>query len=334
MSHITGRTTQQWLVKMAIALVLVAGLYTTATALPSAHAQSLSSKAASLSDDILFIHGFNDQASIDCNSSTMWGTAENFLRSQGFTGAMKALAFYNGDHDCFTTGGQMISLQREAWHCTNYYAANIGTVNEDIRHLGCELAWFVWDHYAFNGHNVQIVAHSMGGLIVQWALYGTAIHDQGKFPSQIWVQNVVTIATPHGGIPSLGILYQLFGPCNNCVQYQDMQAGSDMMNAFVYEGGDDPQGAGSTWWTMLGSSCDPANTLLNSDTFMQWGTKIQYFSPCYDHGGYLTDTSTSGNAQAKVCDVCQDDDPPASGWQTEVRFHALQEMSFGLFQSA
>lgn len=79
-------------------------------------------------------------------------------------------------------------------------AGNDGTINEDIRHVACELAWFIWFDASWRGWTVNIVAHSTGGIITQWAL-ATTPHDP-NFPPYLLVQNVVTMGTPFGGAPT------------------------------------------------------------------------------------------------------------------------------------
>ena len=58
---------------------------------------------------------------------------------------------------------------------------------------------YVDSDYTNKGKPVDIVGHSMGGLIARVALLGSAQGWEG-FPPKLNVDNVVTLSTPHQGV--------------------------------------------------------------------------------------------------------------------------------------
>jgi pimeloyl-ACP methyl ester carboxylesterase len=272
---------------------------------------------------VVFVHGFNGNASINCTSG-YWGTATSFLHNTyGWTGNLYTVGYYKGDSSCSA------SLGNYAGYCTNEYAGNQGTTNEDIRHISCELAWYLWYNFTQYDENVQLVGHSMGGLIIRWALYDTPIDYY--LPPYLMVQDAVSIATPHGGIPIFGASIFI---CGGCLQAQQMRSNNGFITT-LGSYGQNPQGAGwGTDWTMFGSSCESWYNIFDpgvdwqSSLDMNGGHKTEYLNPpCYDHGGYLKDTSTSWNAYANWCDYCNADvvSNHATDWP-----HSLQNLGFSL----
>lgn len=271
---------------------------------------------------VLFVHGFNSHASIDCKNS-YWGGATSFLRTEGWSGSLVTLGYYSGDHNCD------VALSSYAADCTSEYAGNQGTTNEDLRHVACELAWYIWYHYTQYGQNVQLVGHSMGGLLIRWALYDTPIDFY--LPPYLMVQDAVTMATPHGGIPIVGAAIFL---CGNCWQGNQMRTNNafwETLNTY----GQNPQGAGwGTDWTLMGSSCESFYNIFDpgvswqSALDMDGGHKTEYLNPpCYDHGAYLTDTSTNDIAHADYCTGCKRD---VLYYATNYWPHSLYNMYFAL----
>ncbi len=255
---------------------------------------------ASHSYPVIFVHGFNSNASIDCKAS-YWGTAISFLHNTaGWQGSLVTVGYYKGDHDCDAYLGNYAAF------CASENAGNQGTTNEDLRHVSCELAWYIWENYTQYGINVQLVGHSMGGLLIRQALYDTPIDIY--LPPYLLAQDAVTMSTPHGGIPIVGAAFFI---CGNCLQAEQMRTNNpfwETLNSY----GQNPQGAGwGTDWTMFGSSCESWYNVFDpgvdwhSALDMTGGHKTEYLNPpCYDHGGYLKDTSTSFNADANWCDGC------------------------------
>jgi len=126
-----------------------------------------------------------------------------------------------------------------------------GTDNDHLDRLSCLLAWYIYDTYTRYGEPVNVLAHSMGGLLIRYAL-GAAAARAAQFPPVLWVNNVVTVATPHGGI--YGPYYTAAAFNNNSVELQMMDPGSStytfMKTIFGYQ---KPQGYNGTRWALVGA---------------------------------------------------------------------------------
>jgi Putative serine esterase (DUF676) len=283
---------------------------------------------------VVFIHGFNNGSALDCNST--WQTAINYLRgthnvngqASHWTGALTTLGYYNGDTNCNA------NATTERSHCSGYNDSNSGTKNEDIRHIACETAWYLYLNYSRSGKNVQVVAHSMGGLIIRYALHGVQAHIT-PFPPTLYVQDVVTFDTPHGGIPNGTPLFY----CGNCLEFQQMQVGSSFMNDLSSHA-QNPQGSGwgtdwtmmGSWGTILGVFCDIVAFQQHTAIDMDSGHKSAFYSPCYTHGGFLTDTSDSLDTTIDFCDKCAIS--PSAWTRSTSAPHALLRMFNALYSSS
>ncbi|HLG65534.1 MAG TPA: hypothetical protein VKY19_26655 [Ktedonosporobacter sp.] len=264
---------------------------------------------------VLFIHGISNTSSTDCGE---WNSAKSFLKSKGWSGTLTSLQFYSHDTNCNA------NLASEASNCTGYHdsGSSDGTNNEDIRHVSCELAWYIWDHFTQFGQNVQVVAHSMGGLVTRWALYATPFEP--ALPPFLLVQDIVTMGTPHDGAPPA---YAFFY-CSSCTQGGQIETLMPFMQELINKG-QNPQANDGTDWTMLGSQCDIANVLNSNDTaWMTGGHKVIFKSPCYDHGGYMGDTATSSDASMLFCDFCGT--PPVTYSTDNSSPHSLGNMFLAL----
>src|SRR5258706_526147 len=221
------------------------------------------------------------------------------LREDGWLWPHRAVGFYSCDKHVSTSHNDCIDLHGD--HNTYYSKSPCSPVcsthengtsghvshnrNTDLRHLAYHLAWFIYDNYSKTGQDVQIVAHSMGGLIVRWMLYAEANNatvGQGVFPPVLYVQDVYTISTPHNGTgyAFLGGFYQA----------QEMQTGSAFLNALNGSAsGRNPQGTNGTDWTTMGNYPSDSDFVVTdtSAVYMDGGHKGLFSSPRYSHGGLL-----------------------------------------------
>lgn len=303
--------------------------------------------AGSTSQPLILLHGFSVSSAQNCNTSTMWGTVESYFASNGYPKTV-SLGFYNKDTNCSA------SIRGESSHCSGWYdsGGNDGTVNEDIRHVTCLLAWYIWDHYTSNGVTVAVVAHSMGGILIRQAMNDTPYVVQ--FPPYLMVSDVATVATPHQGLDTGAAgVFELLGCPGNCLQVDQMQANNPLMsnmNSTTFRGGfaRNPQGYGGTDWTTLGSNNDTlvaewcvggarlgAPSSVNNlglCGLMPGATHFVVYpgpTPSYNHGDYLTDANTSWNA-----DMCYSDNNGGVWYCSTGMVHAITEMYYAVLYSS
>ena len=227
------------------------------------------------------------------------------FRDWGHTGPLVTVAYYHGDTHCDHWIGHHGS------HSTHYggpgaHDGREHTRSTSIRHLGYHLAWFIWDHYTREGRPIDVVAHSMGGLIIRYALAQTE-RGHPKFPPYLEVEDVATLGTPHGGAR----WYAWFCQWREC---DEMQMGSDFLN-WLEQNGWEPDGWGGSDWSTFGSDDDnyvaadrAAGTSRDGDPVNDYiGSchKVWYLSSDnIEHSDFLYDASKRKSADAYVYD-CQ-----------------------------
>ena len=164
-------------------------------------------------------------------------------------------------------------------------------LNTDMRRFSYELAWYLYNNYGAY-RPVDLVGHSMGGLIITYALQQIAAHNV-LYPPALSVQTVVTFSTPFAGA-NLG---------TSTLQARQMApSGSDSIIPGILAAGAKQMYAGKyTIWAAEGSSagCDviPASSTLalHGETFV-----ADYASPCYGHVDYLWDAFKPADATVKL----------------------------------
>jgi hypothetical protein len=280
-------------------------------------------RAGSFNAPVLLVHGFNVGSAVNCDTGSMWGTIETYFRNQGYTN-VRSVGFYRGDSNCGDNLGQ------ESSHCTGWYdsGSNDGTVNEDIRHTTCLLAWYIWDHYTQYGTTVAVMGHSMGGILIRQAMNDTPY--VGLFPPYVKISDVATVGAPHQGLKSGSAwVWSTFQGCpGNCVEVSQMERANALMsnmNSTSFRGGfaRNPQGSGGTDWTTMSSNNDEllsngctssserkgAPSIVSTTAacgLMPGATHFVVYPgsfPNYCHGCYLTDSDTTWNATEAYSDT-------------------------------
>ena len=179
-------------------------------------------KTQSFDKPIYFIHGYADNINVDgvlqiagpsFDCGEYWNTVLSSFFNSGepasLTGPNARLikwGFYHNDRNCTRVGahdGAGLSDFR----------------NVPIKTLGADLAWDIYLRYTRWGDSVDVVAHSMGGLVLKAALTGTARGDP-DFPPYLYVEDAMTLSTPHQGVP----ISFACGALNGNQQCQDMFA--------------------------------------------------------------------------------------------------------------
>jgi hypothetical protein len=180
----------------------------------------------SQNEPVYFVHGLdrNPTPGTDCND--YWGAAKRKFEALGWTGRLHLVGYYAGDTNCDSSIGRH------------------GNNQTSIMEYGRQLAWKIYRDHSQHERSVDIVAHSMGGLIARAAITGTARGLSG-WPPRLYVEDVVTIGTPHNGTG---------GWARTCFYAQcvEMRPDSPFLNWLA----DNAQADGGTDWTMIGTEDD------------------------------------------------------------------------------
>ncbi len=251
--------------------------------------------------------GYNSDAGSNCNDN-YWGTTIKYLTDRGYSKSnIHTVKFYAGDTNC-----DVDLLHNKAYQdkCNSFSPGSEGTNNEDLNHVSCLLAQYLNQNFA-GEHNVILVGHSMGGIIIRNTMHLAETQGgQHGMPKDIGhVTDAVTFNSPHAGVNDDG-----YTACGGCTQIMQL-AGDDPFMKELTKNAQNPQtSAGFTQWTVVGSECDPyVGSSLNPDgaataIAMDASHAIMYThggSPdaCYDHSSALGDSSTKNDATLYYCDT-------------------------------
>ncbi len=178
---------------------------------------------------IYFVHGYNDNEKSNCAS--LWGEALDYFQGRGKDrDSLRTVAYYGGDTECDVDIGD-------------------ATTGTRIKHVAAALANRIYDDHTSKGESVEIVAHSMGGLISRVALLGSAKGWEGFPDAKLKVDDVVTLATPHQGIIEANKY--------DSVQWDSMVPGSEFLTVLNESANRlDQEWADGTDWSFAGSDED------------------------------------------------------------------------------
>jgi hypothetical protein len=220
---------------------------------------------------VIFVHGWSMFGSGDDCAST-FGGLESALKAKGFTGSMVTVGYYDTDKNC--------DVNLRSW----------GNVSNSTAwpDLSKAFSTFVYETYTKKGITVDLVGHSMGGLIIRGAVYGSGSGQTG-FSAPIDVEDAVTLAAPHNGAAwySNGCLW---GQCSG------LKPGSSEITWLQKNG--DPQGAKGTEWTVIGSPADDTVPVASALTMNVPSTR-KWSLAGIEHSDYMGNAT----AQAKVADA-------------------------------
>ncbi len=183
-------------------------------------------KAAGEGVPLLLVTGF---APTKCLSGTgspdnSYDRMEAFLQdpSHAWNGPMYTVGLYKdswappffNDQNCDVNLGQnsvRTGLSIDPSNaCDGYYGrmsdSSQGTDNESLRHVACRFAWFIYNSFTVKNIPVAIVAHSLGGIMVRYAL-GESGLGNSPFPPSLLVESVVTLGAPYRGLDACGHYY-------------------------------------------------------------------------------------------------------------------------------
>lgn len=230
------------------AAALAAGLVLSIPATAQA-ADDLGAAPAAEQPTMLLVHGFNTDPPTSCNSST-WKTALEYYQGAGGRdrGSLRTIGYYAGD----------------SAHCDDVIGDGKATKNRPIQDIAKDFANHIHANYTAKGKQVDVVAHSMGGLITRVAILGTREGWSG-FPPEVDVRNVVTLGTPHQGLKN-GCTTQEHDAGKCSTQWHQMTPTKDGGSGFIDKlhesakgkadrGLDDPWAKGIDW-SLAGSTED------------------------------------------------------------------------------
>jgi hypothetical protein len=235
---------------------------------------------------VLLLHGYQPWGT-PTSPCDMWGPMETALRAQGYTGELTSVQYYDAQVACDVS---VIPHGSASKH--HPPSGGVHDRYVSIRHLGYELAWMIYDRYSRNGQTVDVAAHSMGGLVVRYAL-AQVQRGNVDFPPYLYVEDVVTMGTPHNGS----------GYASWCwtTQCGEMSAGSSFLS-WLRSYAWNPQVSGGTDWTAMGSY-DDGTVSESSAVDMGAAHKVLYTGAAnIDHGHYYTSTSTATTAPVTYSD--------------------------------
>jgi len=222
---------------VATTVVAVVGLAPSVSAAPV--------RDDSRTERVYLVHGIRLFGDADCAS--VWADTRWSLRRDGWLGPIDTVAFYRGDRNC----------------TAEVPGRSVYTPDTSIRELGRAFAWLVYERDTRYGRSVDVVGHSMGGLVVRAALTGVHNHERG-FPARLYIEDVVTLSTPHAGLPN-----------RSCIRFECGQMRGQDGRRLLGWLRQNPQSAQGTDWTLIGSNADALVPAASVDG-MRAGHKILY----------------------------------------------------------
>ncbi|OZM71463.1 hypothetical protein CFN78_20170 [Amycolatopsis antarctica] len=222
----TNTNARRVLAALAASAVLATASTTgTAQAEPSAKAD----------EPVFFVHGYGYDEGVeggkDCDN--IWGNARKYFTERGWAaGSLKTVGYYTGDKNCD------VSIDGAT-----------ATKDTRIKHIAADLANHIHDNYTSKGKSVEIVGHSMGGLIGRVALLGSAKGWDGFPKGKLKVGDLVTLGTPHQGVKEPGK--------HGDTQWKSMDPDSEFMRVLdAPENRVSQDWASGTDWTFAGADED------------------------------------------------------------------------------
>ncbi|HCT80472.1 MAG TPA: hypothetical protein DGT23_28695 [Micromonosporaceae bacterium] len=212
------------------------------------------------------------------------------LRDTGWINTFVVANYYADDNNCSSDGRTpMVNVDIGDYgsHDVHYSSGHVSengvivghSTDARIRHLAYHWAWMVYERYTKDLHPIKAVGHSMGGLIIRYAIHKVQAGDPA-FPPRLVVEDVVTLGTPHIGTDW----------ANACAitheQCRDLRPDSDFLN-YLDDNAQNPQGDGGTEWTAIGSE-DDETVPGDSATHMTAIEELRYDTdPAIGHGDYM-----------------------------------------------
>lgn len=262
--------------------ILIAALLLT-IALQHATATATDARTDDTAKPTVFLHGYGGA---DCEGD--WGFLIDQMRASGWTGGFYIPKFMSGDTSC----NARPAVAMGCMNCTgshDYWFGHSGTThsnNTSIRHLAWHLANYIATNFTARDLAIDVVAHSMGGLLIRYAL---AKQGFDSFP-RIMVEDVVTLAAPHNGAK--------FAVLTGTTQGAEMEPASSLIT-WLKANAKNPQGIDGTDWTNIGSHGDlivQEHTATGMSAPHRWRYTT---SPNWIMHGDYTKSSSTGSRRAQ-----------------------------------
>jgi pimeloyl-ACP methyl ester carboxylesterase len=244
------RLRQALIAVLAGAAILTAVAPAMAAGTAAAVAPPAPTPTDSFDEPVYFIKGYapgDDRPRCD----SRWRTAISAFHKRGWIGQLVRVGFYAWDTP--DTGCDVNLGDTDGKPATPAK----GTRNTSIKELGRRLAWNIHNVYSSKGKSVDLVGHSMGGLIIRAALAGYQLHrHEREWPDVLYVEDVVTLGTPHEGTTdavSLGCRV-----VERTRQCKEMVPGAGRGSGFLgwLRKAPNPQASAGTDWTLICSMAD------------------------------------------------------------------------------
>lgn len=249
------------------------------------------------SKPIMFVHGLDAFGCAGTDGNATWNDMITALQGWGWSSTMAKFSYYECDVN------YNYSVNHHGSHSTHYGGSGehvtLGdgslshNADTQIEHIAFHWAWAVYDHFSKAGTVVDAVGHSMGGLIIRYAI-AQVQRDHASFPPLLYVEDVVTFGTPHTGTAwALG--------CGWADQCDEMVGGSAFMN-WLANNAQNPQADGGRDWTVIVADDDTVVS-VSSGMGMDAEHKTRYLgSNNIEHSDYMHRTTDARTADVEYWD--------------------------------
>ncbi|GAA2405457.1 hypothetical protein GCM10010191_11660 [Actinomadura vinacea] len=235
----------RWAAKLITLAAVVPALVVTVQTAPApaapapaaAQAADAPKRVDSKNRAVYFVHGYQRKEGKGINCQ-MWNKTKDHFKKKGWTGSLITWGYYKADSNC-----------------TYEYP---GTQETDLKYVSRSLAWNIYNRYTSKGKTVDVVAHSLGGLVIRNAIARVKRGHDG-FPPKLYVEDVVTLGTPHGGSD-----FADFCGTKQCKQMRGHAGHLKWLNGLPTG---NFQATGGTNWTLVGSYNDNSVTAFQATSF-------------------------------------------------------------------
>lgn len=212
---------------------------------------------------ILLVHGLNpvlQDKTMDCE--TRFGPLKKALRANGFTGEIKTVTYYKQSTNCDVN---LANLYPEIQPSSTW------------KEVGAKFSHYVFYNYTRFGKKVDMVGHSMGGLVIRSAVQGGREGQPGFW--SIAPSNIVTVATPHLGSSVAQV----------CTDRQCLSLLPSNPDFAWLQSTPNPQSNQPIIWSVQGSNTDPVVTI---DSALALDTPNKTVMTQLNHSNQLTNAAS------------------------------------------